>query len=90
MYLVPLNTESVLFVQKVSLQNLVFPAIYKFLLVSNIGNGMFGCFCSIIFPTDSYWQWRTDRGAKGRNAPPGKLNVKTGPPLVDILILSIL
>jgi len=58
MYLVPLNTESVLFVQKVSLQNLVFPAIYKFLLVSNIGNGMFGCFCSIIFPTDSYWQWR--------------------------------
>ena len=29
-------------------------------------------------------------GAKGRSAPPGKLNVKTGPPLGDILIFSIL
>jgi len=32
----------------------------------------------------------TDREARGRAAPPGKLNIKTGPPLVDILTFSIL
>ena len=32
----------------------------------------------------------TDRGAKGRAAPPDKLNVETGPPLVDILMFSFL
>jgi len=32
----------------------------------------------------------TDRAARGRAAPPSKLNVKTEPPLVDILIFSIL
>jgi len=32
----------------------------------------------------------TDRGARGRVAPPGKHNVKTGPPLVDILTFNIL
>jgi len=32
----------------------------------------------------------TDRGARGRDAPSGKLNVKTGPPLVDILSFSII
>jgi len=31
-----------------------------------------------------------DRGAKGRAAPPGKLKANTGPPLLDILIFSIL
>ena len=31
----------------------------------------------------------TERGARGRATPPGKLNVKTGPPLVDILLFSI-
>jgi len=30
----------------------------------------------------------TDRGTRWRAAPPGKLNVETGPPLVDILIFS--
>jgi len=28
----------------------------------------------------------TDRGARGRTAPPGKINARTGSPLVDILI----
>jgi len=31
----------------------------------------------------------TDRGAKGRSVPTGKLNVTTGPPLIDILLFSI-
>jgi len=29
----------------------------------------------------------TDRGAKGANRLPGKLNAKTGSPIVDILII---
>ena len=32
----------------------------------------------------------TDVGARGRAAPPGKLNVKNGPPSVNILIFTIL
>jgi len=31
-------------------------------------------------------QWHNWRGARGRTTPPGKLNVKTGPPVVDIMI----
>ena len=31
----------------------------------------------------------TDGGARGRTAPPGKLNVKAGPPSADIMIFSI-
>jgi len=30
-----------------------------------------------------------DGRARGASLPPGKLNVKTGPPLLDILIFSI-
>jgi len=32
----------------------------------------------------------TDQGARERAAPLGKPNVKTGPPLADILVFSIL
>jgi len=31
----------------------------------------------------------TDGRGKGSSRPPGKLNVKTGPPLADILIFNI-
>ena len=37
-----------------------------------------------------YTQWRNWQGGKGASRPPGKLNVKTGFPPVDILIFSIL
>ena len=35
-------------------------------------------------------RWRNWREAKGRSAPPGKLNVKTGSPLAEILMFIIL
>ena len=35
-------------------------------------------------------QWRNWQEGKGANRPPGKLNVKTGPPLLNILIFRML
>jgi len=32
----------------------------------------------------------TDKGERCKPPPPGKLNVKTGPPVIDILIFSFL
>jgi len=43
--------------------------------------------CNKISYAKSQWQWRNWRGARGRAAPPGKLNVKTGPPSADIWYL---
>ena len=45
----------------------------------------------VCLPNTKPWrQWRNWRGGKGTSCPPGKLNVKTGPPIADTLMFIIL